>query len=474
MPILDPHGKLKKKPRPVKETVAERTAGIAQVEKNKADAAKMGITIPGSSGTYDPNKTDMGSLYSTNNNSGGGGGGTGSDQERQARSVLYDLEPFDEGKRRDELIRQNRKRIASLDAVYDDRVRQEQAYGQKDLARSNTISAMTGMMGAPEATSRAGAADRRTNERIEQVNNIRMAAIQEIYAGIDENVRREKEAHLSTTRENAARTLAEVANNAYGALNSFAAQGMPWEALERSDPETLQNLIRQTGKNPFELRLLYEDSLPQELKPQTVFEGFRGDNFVRIVQNPDGTLSNVTMSAAELGIPKDVDVSTVTFGGGVYWYDKNNPVDANGMPNLTRLGSSGSGEGGSGNQYYTASTVPQDVRSDIIADITENSATLAQLYAAYPEVSNDYINTVYQSIKKDTPEKAEDTKLTRQNLASLYGIADDDSKTGGFMGFGGTAGKDQLDALEGFVNSYRAVGFDDKEILKLIQDQQED
>lgn len=62
-------------------------------------------------------------------------------------------------------------------------------------------------------------------------------------------------------------------------------------------------------------------------------------------------------------------------------------------------------------------------------------------------------------------------KLTRGSLSSLFGIEDNDEKSGfkGFFGAGETNSQ-KLDALMATVEKYRAVGYTDAEILKLMQE----
>jgi len=264
---------------------------------------------------------------------------SGSTGENKARSILYNIDEFDEETARKNALRQARGQIKSIEDVYGQKEAEERAYGKKDLARSNTISAMTGMMGGSDATTRAGASDRRTNERVQNVQEQKAYAISAIYDKIDQNITKEKEAHLQSQRENAKNILAEVATNAKSALSSFASQGLSWEHLEQSDPDTLKELVRQTGENPFALRQLYKEALPPEKKPQTLFEGFKGNNFLIITKNPDGTVTNETYDSKELGIPEEFkDPSTITVGDTIYWYDKNAPVGEDGRPNLIPLG----------------------------------------------------------------------------------------------------------------------------------------
>lgn len=408
-------------------------------------------------------------------------------EESEARSVLYDTEDFDEESRRKELLRGASAQIRSMEDVYSQKEANERALGQKDLARSNTISAMTGMMGAPEAATRAGNADRRTEDRVRIVNDQKQLALSAIYKDIDSNLAREKESHLQTQRDNAKRVLDEIAVSARNALSGFAAQGLSWDQLEKSDPDTVQNLIRQSGQDAFTLRQLYNEALPPDKKPQTIFEGFKGNNFVMIRRNADGTITNETYDATELGIPDTfTDPSSITLGDTVYWYDKENPVDENGNPKLIKLGLK-AGKGDSSNDddedsdspqedllsfddwkksedaqkilreqmalevkesgtssytdaeadellrsvydesvknhkrssakkgsNYTATTIPSNIKSDLIADI-QRGATINELYSAYGDVSTSYVSSLYNSLK---PKKSTDSGSSVDDLSN--------------------------------------------------------
>lgn len=64
----------------------------------------------------------------------------------------------------------------------------------------------------------------------------------------------------------------------------------------------------------------------------------------------------------------------------------------------------------------------------------------------------------------------DETKLTRAKLAQIYGI-DDNDEGGGW--FGGDTNAESLDALEALVDRYKEF-YTDKEILKMIEGQQEE
>ena len=251
---------------------------------------------------------------------------------------------FDEVATRNAAISAQEARFGAINKLYDTRVSEatkiEQDLGNKDLARANAISAMTGMSGGVDASSSGASVEKQTSDIIKQkqdsINSERAMAISGIYDKIDANVQKEKDLALATAKEDRARGLTEIANAAQSNIMSFATQGVSWEKAYK-DPE-FQAEVKRSGKSPFELQTAYEKSLPQNMQPKEIFSGWKGDNFVTISQNSDGTTSTKTITASQLGLPKGTDVSLQTIDGAVYMIDKANPYNKDGTPKLMKLG----------------------------------------------------------------------------------------------------------------------------------------
>lgn len=64
-------------------------------------------------------------------------------------------------------------------------------------------------------------------------------------------------------------------------------------------------------------------------------------------------------------------------------------------------------------------------------------------------------------------ESEEETKLDRESVSQLFGIPDDNNKTG-FLGTGKT-NKEKLDEIMDSISQYQAVGYSDVQILKMMQ-----
>lgn len=255
-----------------------------------------------------------------------------------ARKRLYDVSVETPEQIRKRMLDEQESRLKGIDAIYNTRVEQERELGNRNLGRTRSINALTGMGGSPVAETRASNTEKDTQKRIDYVNQLRQAEISAIFDKIDANVMKEKELQLSRSKENSERILSEVASNALSALNSFAAQGVKWDDLEKTNKDTLDTLVKQSGKSAFELRELYNKSLPQAQKPEKIFSGWQGNNFVMIERTPDGKITTQSYDSEDLGIPKGSDVETVTLGDSVYWVDKNDRFNADGTPKLVKVG----------------------------------------------------------------------------------------------------------------------------------------
>ncbi len=224
----------------------------------------------------------------------------------------------------------------------DREVRAERDIGARDVARSNTISAIAGMSGGPEATTRQGGAERRTEERVSSVEQRvaaeRASAISAIFGRIDQNASKAAEIELGTKREDQKRLREETSKNALNNILSFAAQdNVGWDKFSKNfkEDKDLQGEVNRTGKSLPELYELYTST--QKAPPKKTYT-WKGDNLVVVQEGADGKVSTETFDAKELGIPKGTDFQTMTLGQSVYWIDKNDPFNQDGSPKLIRMG----------------------------------------------------------------------------------------------------------------------------------------
>lgn len=172
--------------------------------------------------------------------------------------------PVDEVTIRNNEIAKRESEFGSINSMYDEQIKsmteKEQKAGDKDLARANTISAMTGMAGGVDATSRAGGVERNTKDIIQKqtdlINSQRGREIAGIYDKIDANVQREKELEISTAKENRAAKVTEMNHAATANIMAFANQGIEWNKAS-TDPEFMAE-VKRTGQDPVALQKEYE------------------------------------------------------------------------------------------------------------------------------------------------------------------------------------------------------------------------
>ena len=201
-----------------------------------------------------------------------------------ARAITENITPFDENARREQLLQQNEQLLQSTNAIYNTRKTEELELGRRDLARANTVSVLTGMMGSPEAGTRESRAEERTQKRVGDVEAQRQMAIAQIYGQIDQNLMREKEISRLENRENATNLLKRVEQEANQTLKGLAQLGVSFDDFVATDPQTYESLKRQTGKNDYALRAIYDESLPEDMRKQT-YTDYR--------DNGDGTTTMV-------------------------------------------------------------------------------------------------------------------------------------------------------------------------------------
>ncbi len=97
------------------------------------------------------------------------------------------------------------------------------------------------------------------------------------------------------------------------------------------------------------------------------------------------------------------------------------------------------------------------------------------------DVQQHGIDKVLEGITDEKQKKAlqkvygsdeSNTTLTRESVAKLFDLSDETAKAHSFLGLDyGETNKDKLDTVMGTIQKYRDVGYTDKEIMKMLIDQ---
>lgn len=67
---------------------------------------------------------------------------------------------------------------------------------------------------------------------------------------------------------------------------------------------------------------------------------------------------------------------------------------------------------------YTSSNIPNKIKADLIVDITQNNATLQEIYTAYPDVSSSYLSSLYNSLDKKESD-AEESEMSDEEFMEV-------------------------------------------------------
>jgi hypothetical protein len=366
-------------------------------------------------------------------------------------------------------LRRQEAEIGRIENVYkEDLARataEEQKAGERDMARSNTIAAMTGMMGGAEATTRLGAADRRTDERIQARDKVlraeKAASLGALFGRIDQNAARAAEIELQTKREDQDRMRKETATAAYNNLLSFAKNKASWNdftAAYESEP-SLRDEVTRAGISLGDLKKDYDllyGSDPDN--PDIQGFGTQMQNGQLIYHYFDNKTGKVVAGTYDLGLPKEAGSQYTNSqfdreSGQVIMWDKNGNAKAvqvgQGSLNSTLTPLLGAG-------------FSQDEAKSIDADVRQYG--LDTVISGMDKAQADAVRNVYK-----TTDTAETSKLTRESISTLFGISDDDQKSG-FLGFGKT-NKERLDEIMSTIERYQGVGYKDDEILKMMEEE---
>ncbi len=199
---------------------------------------------------------------------------------------------------------------------------------------------------------------------------------------------------------------------------------------------------------------------------------------------PKGLFQQVIAATPNEKILAPVMVDTET-GKDIYFYTQG----ADGKPSLKsvqHLPGEGSGDGGGGggsgpgfNSKGAIKFTPEEKKRLIAvnftpADIAQiqsdiNSYGVEKTTEGMDEKQKKALQNVLSGVTPTQEQAAnKTTKLTRENVSSLFGIPDDSSKTG-FLGFGKTNSEKLTDILSS-IKKYQDVGYSDEDILKMMKE----
>lgn len=133
----------------------------------------------------------------------------------------------------------------------------------------------------------------------------------------------QQEKKQEATKKAALETIGNIASGGY--------------SLDEMPEQDYQKLLKDSGMSDFEARAIWAAKTPQANASYSV----SGDYMVQQYFDPHTgkAVIKTTKLPPELISAKVADIKTITTGDGqVYWYDANNPINADGSPNFAAIG----------------------------------------------------------------------------------------------------------------------------------------
>lgn len=302
----------------------------------------------------------------------------------------------------------------------------ENKLGESRNKRTRALNLSGNLQGSDFASGAAQRTEDYNAAIIAQKESERDAKINEILSGIpgqaDDAYARASEVY----RTNAEAGLTAIKNfretqrsTASTNLAAIAASGASFDAVQNSP--NYSRLLEAFGGDDNALKGAFLASVPakNKLGSTTV-----GNKFITFMEDPTtGKTSTIEFTLPQ-NLGAEETVQQVFSNGQVAI--KSTSYDANGNKKESIRIESAGGQArpsttADPNKNYTATNIPNDVRSDLLADIKDEKNTLADVYEAYPDVSSAYISSTFNSLRKKKEEGAMDDTEFLKSLEAMIG-----------------------------------------------------
>lgn len=351
--------------------------------------------------------------------------------------------------------------INATNSAYDSQLKADLAAqapaNENNLGRTNALSAMMGLSGSSSADTRTGSAiadNNKSNSLISDKNTAaRMQALASIYGRVDTNATELAKNALEkneTLKKTNADRLAKSGEALLTNAALLAAQaGKTFDDFKTSSPDVLQNTMDSTKKSEYELRQIWNNSLPEQYKP-TVVKHYADDG-------KGGTIMTIT------------DVDPVTKKTNTY------TVPIAGVSAATFNGPTKPIDGPNGEIFMQTGT--DDKGMPIYKDVSPNAVTNAEKVKAelayqrsqtaknYADVANGGKTTSQITAENYDAAKQEAVKVFQAFQEKNKGIAGYDNKIDPAI-FGGIREKMPADKKDDFDKWARDAGYLSEDTMK--------
>lgn len=407
--------------------------------------------------------------------------GKGSAVVVDPRSKLNITGPSESEQRkiRKEVENARRERLTNINNIFDTELNSARVEGQDYEGRSRAINARAGILTSNLGEAQTEKVRGQTREVISGINARKQQAILyelgEIDRIADEKISlKQKEA--VTNRSEYLKYLTETQDTAKSSIQRIAQAGLP---IDQLDEEDFKKLLDTSGMDELTFSAYYNANLPKaqqlDVKYQNLGNGNVGAFWVDPATNTiqskqykfpvsQGEEFQVASDGTPLIIATDENgKKTVKVADGFSQGQFRKPTAAE----INGTGSTTNFKFGSADREVLigGGFGLQDVDS-IEADIEAGFSFDEIIANADSDAKKKALKSAFGVAEE------EQSDLSRENVAKFYGIdnPEDETKTGGFLGFGGKSPKETIDGVMKWIEQQKAIGYTDAQIRSALED----
>lgn len=370
-----------------------------------------------------------------------------------------------------ELVEERRKQAqAQIDAInkgFDNIIAGEREAGAVRDARTRAINLASGLGGSDFASANAEETSKKTRDIIAGKENERALAIASVFDKVDQRAREDAvtaSAKYKADAETSLKSLKERQKSAKEDIATLGKQGMTIEKLKEKDPELLKALLEQSGYSELGLKAYLLENAP---KAEKLGDAEANGKKFYFFKNADGTVRTETIEVPGLGETDKLVIAPD--GTPIVYNDKGEVRIAEGFyegqfakPENPTSGDIQNADYQKGQKFVADNpdASPEELEQALRGNTKLSDSDINNLLKTKRQfLSKDYFKKLYK--EEDLIKAAED--------AGYY------VKGSGFLGMGKSADTEAyLTSLEGTIELYRQAGYNDQQILKMMQDKKEE